>query len=371
MSANVPILTLHTPDVPAQRAKAVVFSDPASHALFDMLARVGPSEAPVLIVGETGTGKEILARRLHETSARKGPFVAVNCGAISEALAESEFFGHEAGSFTGALRQREGYFEAAQGGTLFLDEIGELPLILQTRLLRVLQEKEVVRVGARKPIPIDVRIVAATNVDLQAAVLAGRFRRDLLYRINIITLPVLPLRSRVGDILPLADYFLNHYCARLGQAVPRLSAELKTLLLQHGWPGNIRELENVIHAALLLAHGGEIRQEHLLLEQDLATPSIEPTPTHSADPDAEIGVALEKMLNAATPDLFTRMELLIVRTALSRHQFNQVRTAESLGISRHALRTLMKRHGLLQPAAPAPALYSEQTWSIANLARAI
>ncbi|MBB5191642.1 DNA-binding NtrC family response regulator [Silvimonas terrae] len=370
MLSNTPIYTLPSDPAKAERAKAVVFSDPASRALFSRLEKVAPSEAPILIMGETGTGKEILARRLHESSGRSGPFVAVNCGAINETLAESEFFGHEAGAFTGALRQREGYFEAARGGTLFLDEIGELPLILQTRLLRVLQEKEVVRVGARKPVPIDVRVVAATNVDLQAAVQAGQFRRDLYYRINLITLPVAPLRERTGDILPLAEHFLERYALRQGQPTPELGPDIRQALLRHPWPGNIRELENVMHAALLLAHQGDIRPEHLLLDPDLTPISHSvPTPAVEAgmvEPDELINHALTRLLAEATPDLFSRLERQIVRTALTTHRFNQVRTAQALGISRHALRTLMKRHGWLDGAQS-----THTGLPLAHLARAV
>ena len=189
------------------RAKALVFSDPASAELLEYIERISPSEAPVLIGGETGTGKELVSRHIHLLSGRKGPFLAVNCGAISDYLAESELFGHEAGSFTGAVGKREGWFEAANGGTLFLDEIGDLPLPLQVKLLRVLQEKEVVRIGSRKPIPVDVRLVAATNVDLDYAVNAGHFRRDLLYRINIAHVKIPPLRDRPGDVCPWPNTF--------------------------------------------------------------------------------------------------------------------------------------------------------------------
>lgn len=349
-----PVLSLpeRLPVLRPGRAKAMVFADTASRALLDTLERVAPSEAPVLIIGETGTGKEILARRLHEASRRRGPFVAVNCGAISESLAESEFFGHEAGAFTGAGKAREGYFEAAEGGTLFLDEIGELPLAMQSRLLRVLQEKEVVRIGSRKPTPIDVRIAAATNVDLQAAVRAGRFRRDLYYRVNIVTLPVAPLRSRPGDILPLAEHFLAHYRERLGLERAVLTADAHRALREHGWPGNIRELENAIHAALLMAHDGTVGPEHLLLQaNDAPGESVaDLAPLRTASPDDTIRAALDALLTEASPNLFARLERLLVRTALDSHHHNQVRSAEALGISRHALRTLMKRHGLLAPS---------------------
>jgi len=208
------------------RAKALVFSDPISKKLLEYIERIAPSEAPVLIGGETGTGKELVARHIHLLSGRKGPFLAVNCGAISDHLVESELFGHEAGSFTGAAGKREGWFEAANGGTLFLDEIGDLPLAMQVKLLRVLQEREVVRIGSRKAIPVDVRLVAATNVDLDHAVSAGHFRSDLLYRINIAHVRLPPLRVRPGDILPLAEYFLKSYSQRMGTTKPNFSSTL-------------------------------------------------------------------------------------------------------------------------------------------------
>src|SRR5690606_11812867 len=231
--------------------------------LLEYVELLGPSEAPVLVYGETGTGKELIARHIHQLSGRKGPFLAVNCGAINEQLAESELFGHEAGSFTGATGRREGWFEAANGGTLFLDEIGDLPLPMQVKLLRVIQEREVVRVGARRPIPVDVRLVAGTNVDLDQAVASGRFRRDLLYRLNIAQVRLPPLRDRPDDILPLAEHFLKVYSQRMNCKPPRLSAAALEALKRYAWPGNIRELENVIHFALLVSNGNEIRPEHL------------------------------------------------------------------------------------------------------------
>src|SRR5438477_11807440 len=199
------------------RAKALVFEDPLSRALLDRLQRIAPSDATALIIGETGTGKEIVARHLHSLSTRRGrAFVAVNCAALAPTLIESELFGHEKGAFTGALNAKPGWFETADGGTLFLDEIGDLPIPMQVKLLRVLQEQEVVRVGGRTPIPIDVRLVAATNIDLADAIRAGRFREDLYYRLKVAVLELPPLRDRPGDVQPLAEYFLDVYRHRLG-----------------------------------------------------------------------------------------------------------------------------------------------------------
>jgi len=355
------------------RAKALVFSDPISADLLEYIERISPSEAPVLIGGETGTGKELVARHIHLLSGRKGPFLAVNCGAISDHLAESELFGHEAGSFTGAVGKREGWFEAANGGTLFLDEIGDLPLQLQVKLLRVLQEKEVVRIGSRKSIPVDVRLVAATNVDLDYAVNAGHFRRDLLYRINIAHVKLPPLRDRPGDILPLAEYFLKSYSQRMGSRQPQFSAEAIDLLLGYSWPGNIRELENVVHFALLVASSNTIDASHLKVTGGWDTGTTRSTPqslpnvnviaqnnapsTQSAnlvvnntkdDPLSIIALQLRRLFTEYGDGAhFEALESLIVHQAFSYVRSNQVHGAALLGISRNVMRTLLKRHGLL------------------------
>ncbi len=271
------------------RAKALVFSDPVSAELLDYIERIAPSEAPVLIGGETGTGKELVARHIHHLSGRKGPFLAVNCGAISDQLAESELFGHEAGSFTGATGKREGWFEAANGGTLFLDEIGDLPLPLQVKLLRVLQEREVVRIGSRKSIPVDVRLVAATNVDLDYAVTAGHFRRDLLYRINIAHVRLPPLRERPGDVLPLAEYFLRIYGQRMGYKKLTFSQDAVDLLVNYAWPGNIRELENVIHFALLVSGEECIEPKHLKVTGGWGSLGTRKQAWQGASPDLTVG----------------------------------------------------------------------------------
>jgi transcriptional regulator with GAF, ATPase, and Fis domain len=342
------------------RAKAMVFSDPASRALLDYLERMAPSDVPVLVNGETGTGKELVARHVHRLSKRTGPFLAVNCGAITEQLAESELFGHEAGSFTGAVGRRQGWFEAADGGTLFLDEIGDLPLSLQVKLLRVLQEREVVRLGSRKPISIDVRLVAATNVDLNHAVHAGRFRLDLLYRLNIAQVRLPPLRERPGDIEPLAEHFLKQYTQRLGRAPVRLSEGARKTLLRYPWPGNIRELENAIHFALLVADGSDLESEHLTMagswnehawdstwsDDAAATGSNPSAPTNGA-PLAIIGKQLERLFDAPPADLFNQLDSLIVRSAFRASGENQVRAAALLGVTRNVVRTMLRRHGLL------------------------
>ncbi|HVZ31648.1 MAG TPA: sigma 54-interacting transcriptional regulator, partial [Polyangiaceae bacterium] len=227
--------------------RAFIAEDPRSQALLGRVARIAGSDVPVLITGETGTGKELVARRVHAESRRKrAPFIAVNAGALSEGLIESELFGHEKGAFTGASCEKQGWFEVAHGGTLFLDEIGDLSPTLQIKLLRVLQEGEVVRLGARRSIRVDVRLIAATNVDLSLALRAGRFREDLFYRLSVTSLAVPALRERRGDILPLTRHFLGSARAKLERTASYLGADATRALLEHDWPGNVRELENTI-----------------------------------------------------------------------------------------------------------------------------
>jgi len=341
------------------RAKALVFHDPVSCAILDYVEKIGPSEAPVLLNGQTGTGKELIARHIHALSGRTGPFLAVNCGAINDHLSESELFGHEAGAFTGATSRREGWFEAAHGGTLFLDEIGDLPLLLQVKLLRVIQEREVVRIGSRKPIHVDVRLITGTHVDLDHAVRAGNFRQDLLYRINIAQVILPPLRQRPGDILPLAEHFLQVYSRRMNSAAtPTLSVEAEQLLLSYEWPGNIRELENVIHFALLVAGNAVIGPEHLKItggwQTGVASRTVFPAVEQGqgaaapAEPLQAIRSDLAELFNGPSADHFSNLEELIVRSAFEHARFNQVHTAQLLGISRNIVRTLLKKYALIR-----------------------
>jgi sigma-54-specific transcriptional regulator len=332
----------------------LVVHDEVSRVLVAQAERVARSDATVLVIGETGTGKELIARHVHACSGRSGPFVAVNCGAFSENLIDAELFGHEAGAYTGAGQARSGWFEAAQHGTLFLDEIGDLSLSLQVKLLRVLQERQVVRLGSRKSIDIDVRLVAATNVDLAQAVEEGRFRRDLYYRLSIATLRVPALAERPGDIGALAEHFLAVYGQRLGRPGARLSAAARSALLSHAWPGNIRELENVIHYALIFSKGDEIEPEALNLRAIPASPGGAAQSASTAGASAFdlpcmelLRRGLRGLFEIGGHDLYATIERDTVQAAYEFCHRNQVHTAELLGISRNVLRSQLKRFGLL------------------------
>ncbi len=357
------ILEFPRPAVSPTRATALVFESPLSRALIALLEQIAPTDTTVLVTGETGTGKEMVARFLHDRSARaKGPFVAVNCGALSPTLLESELFGHERGAFTGALSTRPGWFEAADKGTLFLDEVGDLPLAGQVKLLRVLQEREVVRVGGRRACPVDVRVIAATNVNLAAAVRAGRFREDLFYRLHVAHAALAPLRDRPEDIVPLARHFLLRHAERFGRASAQMTEDAIEKLLGHDWPGNIRELENVIQRALLLAPRGRVdaEQVRLVIEQPVS-PSAAPAEPRIAPPlaasapeaksvdDARIDLeqAMLILLESGEPKLLEGIDALVFRAAFRVARNNQVRTAQLLGVSRNIVRSRLMRHGLL------------------------
>jgi len=332
------------------RATALVFEDPASRLLFERLERIAPSDASVLIVGETGTGKELIAREIHALSRRRrGSFIAVNCAALPETLIESELFGHEKGAFTGALHSRAGWFESANGGTLFLDEIGDLPLNLQVKLLRVLQEREIVRVGSRQPTPIDVRLVAATHVNLDKAVGAGTFREDLFYRLNVAALDLLPLRKRPGDILPLVRHFMAVYSERLARGAVALSDEAARQLVQYPWPGNIRELENVIHHAILISTDGWLRASDLHLSTpDFYRKTGQDTETGCITALDELRTVLIRLFEHGTENLMETTEEILIRAAYDYCEQNQVHTARLLGTSRNILRARLMRYGFIK-----------------------
>ncbi|HID9554989.1 sigma-54-dependent Fis family transcriptional regulator [Serratia ureilytica] len=319
-----------------------VLIDPASLALQSVLDRLAPTDATVLIVGETGTGKEVVARYLHHHSARRHrPFLAVNCGALTESLAEAELFGHEKGAFTGAVDTHQGWFEAAEGGTLLLDEIGELNLSLQVKLLRVLQEREITRVGSRKPLKIDVRVIAATHVDLAGAIRQRRFREDLYYRLNVAAVTLPPLRQRPEDIPALTRHFLALYARRLGRPPLQLTVEAQQALLDYPWPGNVRELENTLHNAVLLSQEGPIAPQQLRLTQRLTD--------HGGGGDDAIDRFVQQQLQGDGTQLYQRVLDALVRNAFERSCGNQLQAAALLGVSRNTLRTHLAHLGLIKP----------------------
>jgi len=302
---------------------AVVAESPRSRELLALVRRVAPSRSTVLVQGESGTGKELVARLLHYWSERVGrPFVAVNLKAFAEGVLESELFGHEKGAFTGAVTARAGCFERAQGGTLFLDEVAEIAPDAQAKLLRVLQEGEVLRVGGAEPRRVDVRLVAATNRVLRDEIAAGRFREDLYFRLNVIPVTLLPLRARTEDVVPLARHFLSRHAADAGRRLA-FSPAAEAVLAGHTWPGNVRELENAVERAVVLARDDVITPEDLLLEARVA---------------AAGGGTLQDCLDAAAA---TR-----IRAALEAAGGQRVEAARTLGVDRTTLYRLMKRLGL-------------------------
>jgi len=333
------------------KASAYVFEDQNSKCLMSYVEQIAPSEASVLIVGETGTGKELVARKIHALSNRKNkPFVAVNCGALSDTLAETELFGHEKGAFTGAISHQIGWFEAAHGGTIFLDEIGDLSPSIQVKLLRILQENEVVRVGSRQTKKIDVRVIAATNIRLEEAVYAGNFREDLYFRLKVASLHVLPLRLRTGDILPLAQHFIYDYSQSLNKKPPILSEEAQQLLVDYHWPGNIRELENAIHHALLICKNGVIQSYDFQLsgfKHKLLTSEYDFSIYHNSN--QTLKQLLFNWFEQGIEDLNEQLEAEITGAAYEYCHHNQLHTAKLLGISRNIIRARLIKHGLLSP----------------------
>ena len=302
---------------------------PEMQEVFKTIRKVAGSDVPVLILGESGTGKELVAGALHRESARRGgPFIAINCGAIPENLLESELFGHEKGSFTGAVGRVQGKVEYAQKGTLFLDEVGELPPALQVKLLRFLQERTIQRVGGREDIRVDSRIVAATNIDIRDAIAAGTFREDLYYRLGVISIQLPPLRERGTDITLLANLFLHRFADALKKRVRGFGAASLEALQGYEWPGNVRELENRVKRAVLMAESPMVEPQDL----GLAAPDVKP------DPARFDGLSLREGRD--------RVEKEMVVSALEKHEGNIVKAADTLGVSRPAVYALMKKHGL-------------------------
>jgi len=341
-----------------QRHELVIGRTAAMQEVYKVIGRVAPTDATVLVQGETGTGKELVAKAIHYHSARNGPFVALNCSAIPNELLESELFGYERGAFTGAVERRIGKFEAAASGTLFLDEIADMPLALQAKLLRVLQEREFTRVGGRDAIRADVRIIAASNQDLEGAVRGGRFREDLFFRLNVVRIQVPPLRDRRGDIPELIEFFIDKVNRELGTTIVGVSDDARELLLRHGWPGNVRELENAILRAAVLARGGRmlVREDFDLAGQPRQLPA-ETLPLEEA-----VRRRLAELLHAdagAVPldvhaVLISAVERPMIEVALERAGGNQVKAAEILGINRNTLRKKITDLGIELHRGPAP-----------------
>jgi len=340
----------------------IIGRSPPMQEVYKLIGRVVSNDAIVLLNGESGTGKELIARAIHFKSARwRAPFVAVNCSAIPHGLVESELFGHERGAFTGAAERRIGKFESAGQGTVFLDEVGDLPLELQPKLLRVLQEREFTRVGGFEPLRLQARVIAATNQDLEAAVAARRFREDLYFRLRVIPIPLPPLRERHEDIDPLTDHFVKKAAREMGARATAVSAEARAKLLAHDWPGNVRELENTVLRAALLAPGKAIGAEDIVLSR---TPTA-PRPSGVADPESDsfgdfISRRIAHYLESADgPDprglyhrLVAEIERPLIEQAMRHARGNQVRAARILGLNRNTLRKKLVDLGIAGRKSP-------------------
>ncbi|MCA9316953.1 MAG: sigma-54-dependent Fis family transcriptional regulator [Planctomycetes bacterium] len=315
-------------------SREMIGSSPALHKVRTIIQKVAPTQARVLIMGENGSGKELAARLVHELSDRSaGPFVDVNCAAIPAELLESELFGHEKGSFTGAVDQRKGKFEQADGGTLFLDEVGDMSLDAQAKVLRVIEEQRVQRVGGSQPIPVDVRLVAATNKDLRKEVDAGHFREDLYYRLAVVPVLIPPLRDRAQDVPVLAMSFLQQMASKMGVPVPELAEAAKAWLERQPWPGNVRQLRNLMERALILLEGNVIEVKDL---EGLGSPSA-----------AAAGGSMDLFKSATTYEEFKEQsERLFLQQRLQENEWNVKRTAEQLGMQRSNLYKKMERYGL-------------------------
>ncbi|MBP8980322.1 MAG: sigma-54-dependent Fis family transcriptional regulator [Syntrophobacterales bacterium] len=344
----------------------LIGSAPVMVRLLETVAQVAPSEATVLITGESGTGKEMIAGAIHFNSRRReGPFVKINCAAITETLLESELFGHEKGAFTGADRRQEGKFRQADGGTIFLDEVSEMSLAMQVKLLRVLQEREITRVGGNEALKVDVRVIAATNRDLAKEITAGRFREDLYYRLNVVTLITPPLRERAEDIPILAQHFLEYFSRKNNKQIKGFSPQAMDRLRRYSWPGNVRELMNAVERGVVLSRGDYLEETELSL---WAAPGAIPAPSGSpvvGDVHA-VGVAASTTIAGGLPDTATlaaptgeavaggkrplsldEMEQETIIRTLAEVQGNKSEAARRLGITRRTLHLKLKKYGLM------------------------
>ena len=327
------------------RFENIIGSSPRMQAVFRLIAQCAPTNTTVLITGESGTGKELIARAIHYNSLRKDqPIVPVDCMSLSENLLESELFGHVKGAFTGAVANKRGLLEVAEGGSVFLDEVGNIPLSIQAKLLRVIQEREFKAVGDTRTQSANIRLICATNRDLRAMVAEGAFRDDLFYRINIFPIRVPALRERREDIPALAHHFLKECSAEIGKPVARFSDDAMALLTSYDWPGNVRELENAVHRAVILASDEVVRKAHLA---DLGAPSTAAAP--------RTGEELKRIKKAAREKSVEEIEKAFVLEALKRNAWNVTRSAEETGMQRANFQALMKKHGIrLRGAAAAP-----------------
>ncbi|QQR90724.1 MAG: sigma-54-dependent Fis family transcriptional regulator [Myxococcales bacterium] len=326
--------------------ETLIGSSAAMNQVAQVIERVSDTPSTVLITGESGTGKELIARMLHETGSRRDkPFIAVHCAAIPSELIESELFGYEKGAFTGAVTSKPGRFELAHGGTLFLDEIGEIPLPIQVKLLRVLQESEFERVGGIRTIKVDVRLVAATNRDLQTEINEGRFREDLYYRLNVVQTRLPPLRERKEDIPLFVQHFIAKFNERLGKQVSGIAPEAMAVLQDHGWRGNIRELENVMERCVLFCDGDLIQVD--AIPQELSQNISSYPPRNSSFPSSPGDLSSPNLgLKDAVREATQRIERDIIVQALEQTDFNVTHAAKLLKISRKSLQTKMKEFGL-------------------------
>lgn len=329
----------------SEEPDSLIGSTPVMQEVYKMIGRVAETDVTVLITGESGTGKDLVARAIWKYGPRRTKiFMPINCAAIPENLLESELFGHERGAFTGAERLRIGRFEECDGGTIFLDEVGDMPLSLQAKLLRVLQDGEFTRVGSQRTIRVDVRIIAATNKNLQALVERGLFREDLFYRLNVVTIHLPPLRERIQDIPELVRYFLGRFSRELGKKVDVVSDDAMELLMSYSWGGNVRELENTLRRAVLLSRGGTITRADLQIPSETTSP-----PVSLANLDAQelLMRGFDAILMNPPPEgALAHVERLLVMRALERHKGNQKRAAELLGIARNTLRSKMNRYNI-------------------------
>lgn len=332
--------------VSAEQKCDFIAQDPAMRAVLAKADQVAQSTASILITGESGTGKEVLARYVHKHSRRhRAPFVALNCAAIPDTLLESELFGHEKGAFSGAVARRAGRFEAADQGTLFLDEIGEMDVRLQAKLLRALQERMIDRVGGDRPVPVDVRILAATNVDLAHAIAEGRFREDLFFRINVVTLRIPALRDRQEDIAPLARHFASHYAHLNELGAKHLTRRAIACLMGHSWRGNVRELENAMHRAVLLSSGPTIDIDDIGLP-----PPDDPFSDFSSAPQGVCTPSVEALVGRRVEEV----EQALILETLNHCLGNRTHAATILGISIRALRNKLRDYAARGVVVPAP-----------------